>query len=136
MSPANKPRSAIGVGITTLVTIIVAVLLTTFSVLTLVTARADLRLSTKAIESTQNYYAADGEAERWLAEVDEFFNREHEDLALAIELAGYQVETADDGRILVTEQFIIDDKRYLVVEVVIDSHGRLEVRTWKSVASR
>ena len=136
MSPASKPRSAIGIGITTLVTIIVAVLLTTFAVLTLVTARADLRLSNKAIESTQNYYAADSQAEQWLAELDDFFSRDHEDLAVAIALAKYKVDTASDGRMLVFEQFVIDDKRYLLVEVAVDSYGKLDILTWKSVASR
>ena len=136
MTPASKPRSAIGIGITTLVTIIVAVLLTTFAVLTLVTARADLRLSNKAIESTQNYYAADSLAELWLAELDDFFSKDHEDLAVAIALAKYKVDTASDGRMLVFEQFVIDDKRYLLVEVAVDSYGNLDILTWKSVADR
>ena len=136
-APNSRPRSAIGVGVATLVTIIVAVLLTTFSVLTLVTARADLRYSTKAIESTQNYYATDGQAEQWLAKLDGFVAEEHEVfLPLALGDAGYQVSTTTDGRVLITEVFSIDDKRELTVEVAIDNDGGLDVLTWQSGSKR
>jgi hypothetical protein len=50
----------------------VALLLTTFSVLALASARADLRLSEKVVASTQGYYAADGQAAQWLADLDAF----------------------------------------------------------------
>ena len=136
MSAGSRPRTAIGVGITTLVTIIVAVLLTTFSVLTLVTARADLRLSNKAIESTQSYYTADSEAEQWLAILDNFVIRSHVDLLRDLNSAGYKVSTAVDGRILVTESFFMDSKRDLLVEVAIDSNGRIDILTWKTISKR
>ena len=136
MSAGSRPRTAIGVGITTLVTIIVAVLLTTFSVLTLVTARADLRLSNKAIESTQSYYTADSEAEQWLAVLDNFVIRSHVDLLRDLNSAGYKVSTAVDGRILVTESFFMDSKRDLLVEVAIDSNGRIDILTWKTISKR
>jgi hypothetical protein len=73
----------------------VTVLLTTFAVLTLVSARADLKLSNMAITSTQSYYAADGEAEEWLAEVDAFVHGEHGDLAADLAAAGYQSAAED-----------------------------------------
>jgi len=136
MSSGSRPRTAIGTGITTLVTIIVAVLLTTFSVLTLVTARADLRLSNKAIESTQSYYAADSQAEQWLAKLDAFTAGSHADLAGALRTAGYRVSIMGDGRILVTESFSIDGKRDLVVEAAIDTSGRIDVLVWKTVSKR
>jgi len=136
MTAGSRPRTAIGVGITTLVTIIVAVLLTTFSVLTLVTARADLRLSNKAIESTQSYYAADSEAEQWLATLDNFVVRGHSDLIMDLRSSGYQVSVAGDGRILVTELFSMDSKRDLLVEVAIDSKGRIDILTWKTISRR
>jgi hypothetical protein len=82
------------VGLSTLVTIMVTVLLTTFAVLTLVSARADLKLSSMAITSTQNYYVADGEAEEWLAKVDTFVHGEHGDLVADLSAAGYQYQLA------------------------------------------
>jgi hypothetical protein len=69
-------RSSLGVGMATLVTIMVAVLLTVFSVLTLVSAHSDLLLSSKAIQATQAYYLADSQAEQWLAEVDAIVSQE------------------------------------------------------------
>ena len=153
MSAKSGARSALGVGISTLVTIIVAVLLTTFAVLTLVTARADLRLSTRAIESTQNYYEADSDAEIWLTELDAFVNQEEgqleydwrqstldaflaqpqalTDLAASLTAAGYNVQAAEDESILVTETFPIDDRRELVVKVLIGTDGRLSIHTWQ-----
>ena len=137
MSAQGKSRWAIGVGIPTLVTIIVAVLLTTFSVLTLVTARADLRLSEKAIESTQNYYSADGQAEHWLAELDGFVAKGHEDMAADLAAAGYRVVgITGDGRLLVRQTFSLDAGRELAVDISIKTDGRLDVLAGQTVSKR
>ena len=151
-SENSKPRSAIGVGIATLVTILVAVLLTTFSVLAFVTARADLRLSNKAVESTQSYYIADGQAEEWLAELDAHVVEGEGgtlwilagDFAAALADAGYKAATSTDGtstggastdeRVVVKESFSIDDRRELVVEVAINKDGGLDILRWQTVS--
>ncbi|MCL1847810.1 MAG: hypothetical protein FWF91_07600 [Coriobacteriia bacterium] len=148
MRAKSGSRSALGVGISTLVTIIVAVLLTTFAVLTLVTARADLRLSTRATESTQNYYAADSEAERWLADLDALVEEErvqerspeqgltHASLGSRLAAAQYTVQTTEDGGLLVRRSFSIDERRELVVEILIDTDYRLEVYRWQTDLKR
>jgi hypothetical protein len=164
MSARSRSRSAVGVGLSTLVTIMVTVLLTTFAVLTLVSARADLKLSNKTIESTQSYYAADSEAEEWLAALDAFARDEHGDLVADLSAAGYQsVATAgarvddaagdgsggdaagaggdgvlvgDDGRIRVAATFPIDEKRDLIVEIALDREGEIDILRWQSVSKR
>jgi hypothetical protein len=136
MSRKRLSRSAVGVGLSTLVTIMVAVLLTTFSVLTLVSARADLRLSTKAVESTQAYYAADGEAQRWLAAVDGIIREAQGDPATELSAAGYQVDTADGQQPRLAEAFPIDDKRDLAVEIALDSSGEIDILRWQTVVRR
>jgi hypothetical protein len=133
MSKRVVSRSAVGVGLSTLVTIMVAVLLTTFSVLTLVSARADLSLSQKAVSSTQAYYAADGKAEQWLAKVDTFAQQTHDDLVGDLTTAGYQPSVDDDGQLRIGTTIPIDDKRDLIVEVALDSTGGLDILRWQSV---
>jgi hypothetical protein len=136
MSARSGSRWAIGVGIGTLVTIAVTVLLTTFSVLALVTAHADLRLSNKVIESTQEYYVADGQAERWLAQLDDFVAREHVDLVGALSAEGYTTSPDDDGGVLITQTFSINTNKEIIVEVIIDKDGGLAVVKWQTNAKR
>jgi hypothetical protein len=136
MSARRASRSAVGVGLSTLVTIMVAVLLTTFSVLALVSARADLRLSSRVATSTQSYYAADGKAEQWLAEVDAFAQRGHADLAAALLAAGYETGVTDDGRVQLATAFPIDDKRDLIIEIALDNAGEIDILRWQSVSKR
>jgi hypothetical protein len=133
MSKRAVSRSAVGVGLSTLVTIMVAVLLTTFSVLTLVSARADLSLSEKAVTSTQTYYAADGKAEQWLAKVDTFVQQTHDDLVGDLTAAGYQPSVDDNGQLKIATTIPIDDKRDLIVEVALDSAGEMDILRWQSV---
>jgi hypothetical protein len=110
----------------------VAVLLTTFSVLALVSARADLKLSNKVVESTQSYYAADSQAEQWLAELNAFVATGHPDLVERLALAGYTATTIEDGRVLVTGVFFLDTGRDLVVEVAFNSMGDRDILRWQS----
>jgi hypothetical protein len=132
----SRSRSALGVGLSTVMTVMVVVLLTTFSVLALVSARAELRLANRAIESTENYYAADGEAERWLADLDAFIGEERDDRDGDLASAGYQVSSTDDGRTKLTESFIIDDRRDLIVEVACDGAGEMDILRWQTVPRR
>jgi hypothetical protein len=133
MSKKGSSRSAIGVGIATLVTIMVAVLLTTFSVLTLVTASADLRLSNKTVESAENYYAADGAAEQWLADLDAFLEQNPSSTEADFTAAGFQVTTTEEGSLKASQEFSIDENRSLVVEVALDVDGSWDILKWQSV---
>lgn len=62
MDSRKKQSSFSSIGITSLVLIFVMLCLLTFSVLSLVTARADLRLSQKNAERTSSYYDAENRA--------------------------------------------------------------------------
>ncbi|MDR1714163.1 MAG: hypothetical protein LBR39_08460 [Coriobacteriales bacterium] len=101
-------RSAVGVGLTTIVTIMVVVLLTTFSVLALVSANSDLRLSRMATTSAQSYYQADSAAQRWLTELDRTSPGEH------------------------SASFPIDAHRSLEVTVQIMPDGSIQIQQWQS----
>jgi hypothetical protein len=121
------------VGLSTIMTVMVVVLLTTFSVLALVSARAELRLANRAIESTGNYYAADGEAEKWLASLDAFIREGHDNLEGDLALAGYQVAVTEDGQTKLTESFEVDNKRDLAVEIALDRAGEMDILRWQTV---
>jgi hypothetical protein len=136
MSEKTRSRSALGVGLSTVMTVMVVVLLTTFSVLALVSARAELRLANRAVESTQNYYAADGEAERWLADLDAFIQEERDDRDGDLASAGYQVSSTDDDRTKLTESFTVDNRRDLIVEVALDRAGEMDILRWQTVSKR
>jgi len=131
----KKKRSALGVGVTTLVTIIVVVLLTAFSVLSLVSANSNLRLSQMAATQTQNYYVADTNATLWYADLDTFaaaLTGDPSTFAGQLQQAGYQVITADDGELLVTNGFTVSDYRSLMVTVAINDDKTTTIRQWQS----
>ncbi|MDR1184671.1 MAG: hypothetical protein LBK67_07740 [Coriobacteriales bacterium] len=135
-SEKTRSRSALGVGLSTVMTVMVVVLLTTFSVLALVSARAELRLANRAIESTANYYTADGEAERWLADLDAFISEERGDREGDLASAGYQVSATDEGQTKLTESFAIDERRDLIVEIALDSAGEMDILRWQTMPKR
>ncbi len=63
----NKAGVGIGIGGISMLAIFVVLCLTTLAVLSLVSARADLTLTEKTALSSEEYYAADAEAEARLA---------------------------------------------------------------------
>lgn len=156
-SRRRRKRSALGVGVTTLVTVIVVLLLTAFAVLSLVSARSNLRLSEMAIEQTQNYYAADYEALSWYAELDAFaaaLDGEPSEFADQLRSAGYEVEivtqssTGDEnasevtgsdqgstdtrGELRVANRFTIQENQSLMVTVTVNDDRTTTIRQWQS----
>lgn len=66
-----KDSSPIGVGVVTILTVLLVLILTIFSALTLSTARADLALSQRNADTVQAYYAADAQAAKLYADFAE-----------------------------------------------------------------
>ena len=134
-SASTKKRSALGIGVTTLVTIIVVVLLTVFSVLSLVSARSNHRLAEMAMEQTQRYYAADTEATAWYGELDAFvatLEGEPEDFAGILGREGYTLINTAEGELLVTNGFAVSEYRSLTVTVLINDDRTTTIRQWQS----
>lgn len=65
----SKKRSIFSIGATTIVLIFVLLCLLTFSVLSLVSAQANMRMSQKSADHTTAYYAAENTANEILSEV-------------------------------------------------------------------
>jgi len=133
-------RTGIGVGITTLVTILVVLLLTTFSIMTLASARYDYRLSTLTADATAGYYAADREACRWVAEVKTIIeNRPQAEWSEAVlsteeNVSVQRIDDAQAEALIVYCEFEIDTNLMLEVRVVITGNGELTIIDWVSVS--
>ncbi|HBT95182.1 MAG TPA: hypothetical protein DEB24_03345 [Coriobacteriia bacterium] len=127
-------RAALGVGLATLVTILVAVLLTCFSVLALVTARADLSLSNKATDAMVDYYTADLAAELWLAEVQDVLYSGQASVTSKLSAAGYRTGTSSSGQVTLSQSFVVDDVRSLDVELTIHDNATIEITKWQVTA--
>ena len=67
----NRFTSRNGVGAASVLLIIVVVCMTIFTVLTFLSARSDLKLTQRSIETTQAYYHADQAAQVLLQQADE-----------------------------------------------------------------
>ncbi len=68
MSTNRRPR--ISIGASSILMIFVILCLTTFSVLSFVTANADYKLTEKSFQTVSSYYQADAQAQETLAAID------------------------------------------------------------------
>lgn len=66
----TKRKFKMGVGMSSMLMIFVVLCLTTFAVLSYVTANADAKLTQKAEQKVTAYYTADSEAQRLIGELD------------------------------------------------------------------
>ena len=121
----EKRFGSIGVGATSIVLIAVVLCLTVFSVLALVTANADAKLSQKSLRSVADYYAAEAKVQQRLAAID-------------AQLANGDVEAGEDIQIENGKIFFsvsIDDVRELrvILEQTGKSAPRYEILSYQVV---
>lgn len=140
-SKIRKRSFGTTMGITSIIAILVILVLVVFSTLSLITAKADLNLSQKTADNIKAYYAADGEAEKIVAEFGDMINSEvtneintgsrGENASEYAKKQNYIYESVADGRLL-KFTLKIDDSRMLNVEVLYDDSGSLkERRLWQ-----
>ncbi len=79
----RKENFHLGVGASSILMIFVVLCLTTFGILSYVTANADNKISTKNAETVENYYAATAITEQKLQKIDEALLSAREDAAKA-----------------------------------------------------
>jgi hypothetical protein len=143
-SNAGATKSSFGIGVTTLITIFMVLLLTTFAVLALAVARYDNVLSNQSMGASANYYAADLEACRWVADLQSLTSNnpqtEWESL-ISTDLSGSTVEVSalsDDSSVTLVcwRSFTIDERSELRVGVEISDNGELTIIEWRSISAR
>lgn len=130
-----KKQSALGIGITTLVTIMVILLLVAFAILALVSAQSNHHLSQMAATQAEEYYAADGEATAWYAQLDDFvgtLDGSMDDYAAQLQGAGYEIETTSNGELRVIHSFAINENRTMMVAIGINEDKTTTIRQWHS----
>lgn len=131
----TKKHSAMGIGITTLVTIMVVLLLAAFAVLSLVSARSNHRLAEMTVVQVENYYSADSAATSWYAELDDRAASLTGDQAAFVEQlvqAGYAAVLTAEGEVRVTQSFNLNENRLLTVTIAINEDTTTTIRQWQS----
>lgn len=108
-----RRQSGFGVGVMSLLAVFVVLCLTTFAVLSLVSARSDRALSQKNADATTSYYAADAQAERQLQKLAEHMKAE--DWKEAVQEAGFSLDVTDTAR--VSYAIALNEQQILQVEV-------------------
>lgn len=111
----------ISTGVTSIVLIFILLCMLTFSVLSLVTAQADLRLSQKSADRTTNYYKAENAANDILLEVIRTMESE---LSVSDASVFYQrVQQQLDGKYGIT----FSDSEHLNYQVPLEDTQHLEI---------
>lgn len=132
---SSKTSTGVSVGGSSILVIFILLCLTTFATLSMVSARADLRLTERAAEATEAYYAADAAAEEILAEIDavlqagkqlgvpanEYLATCQQELAAAVPAA--TVEQVDPGTLLVRYAVPVDENQQLAVTLKVQDYG-------------
>lgn len=122
----KKPVSRAGIGASSILLILVAVCLTVFCALALMSARGDRTLTERTYASARAYYASDAAAQRTLACADAALAEGD-----AAALAALGVEETEDGRY--TFQAEADDGHTLDVAFTREN-GRLAVQSYRYLA--
>lgn len=110
MSTREKAGSSpVGVGVLTVLTVLLVLTLAVFSALTFSTARADLALSRTNADTVSAYYAADAEAAR-MAE-----------------------EFARSGEAELEAELPVNEVQRLSIHLVREADGSVSVLEWKTI---
>lgn len=98
MSHFKPTHPPLGVGILTIVMILVVLMLACFAVMSLLSANADAKLTDAACENISAYYAADTQAEQTLADVSLALRQSNWQRALLS--TGVSMDVGDEAAIL------------------------------------
>lgn len=130
----NERRPGFNVGSASIIMIFSVLCLTIFAVLSLVTTNSDLKLSTRAAKSIEDYYAAEYAAETKVLEIKDALQAEGTPAQLLRALDVDVTELKEGGAEI---RFIqtVDARRDLRVELVLNADGKLSVEKWSLEAN-
>lgn len=130
----NERRPGFNVGSASIIMIFSVLCLTIFAVLSLVTTNSDLKLSTRAAKSIEDYYAAEYAAETKVLEVKEALGAEGTPTQRLQKMDVDVIEREDGGaKIRFTQN--VDARRDLRVELELDADGKLSISKWSLEAN-
>ena len=131
MDRSKPQKSIISTGITSFVLIFVMLSLLTFSVLSLVSAQANLRLSRKSADRTSAYYAAENEANEVLMGLVKAAGESPK--ALEAYAAGADVTLTDGAR--AAYQVPLGEDQVLAVELTLPAgEAPCRIDRWQAVS--
>ena len=129
----KKASAAIGLGVTTLLTVMAVLLLLSFAMLSLLSANSDAYLSEKAAQSVKDYYAADCQAETWWINLKQTAERT-DDTTVAERLSNAGFESVfTDGDYIIRNAFFIGENRNLMVCAAVSENGKARILLWQSM---
>ena len=123
---SNKQRPIISTGTTSIVLIFVMLCMLTFSVLSLVSAQANLRLSRKSAQRTTDYYAAENAANDILIDI------------LAARDAGLDADAVEGVRLTdggCAYEVPLGEDQVLAVELAFPAEGGYDILAWQAVSA-
>lgn len=135
----NRRRPAgIGTGYLSLMMIFVTLCLTALAALSLSAAENEKRFSEKSADYTAEYYAADLEAKKVLAEIDSVVSgySDYMDFMLLAELDEMESVSCENGlgNLTVSWKTPINDRQDISCKVIF-SDGSFEIMSWRTVSS-
>ena len=116
-------------GVTSIIAILVILVLVVFSTLSLITAKADHKLSQKTSDNIKAYYTADAKGEEIISQIAEIIASKGNAEKYAAE-KNYKYQNTAKGT-LVKFTIAIDSSRVLNGEVLFSSKGKAEKRLWQ-----
>ncbi|MDE6763316.1 MAG: hypothetical protein K2J73_06525 [Oscillospiraceae bacterium] len=134
----NSRPAGIGTGYLSLMMIFVTLCLTALAALSFSAARNEKKFSARSADYTAEYYAADLEAKRTLAEIDSIVSgcsdyRDFMMLAELDEVSGAEYEILHDG-LAVSWKTPINDRQNILCRIKF-SAGEFEILSWRTVSS-
>jgi hypothetical protein len=134
---ANKAKKRntviIGLGGASLLTVMVVLMLTSFALLSLLSANSDLLLSEKAAKSVEDYYTADCQAETWWHDLNNAIeNSDGRPIDDKLVQAGFQFEFYN-GVYIVGDNFPMREKKKLIVSASVSESGQVKILQWQSM---
>ena len=141
MDKKRRTPTAFGFGATTIFSIFILLSIITFSVLSLVSARADMALSTQEYEHVANYYNAENRAEARLSDIDKVLWTMDKELSTEKLTATLQHDNActvtkQEGKIYLSYKEDISSTQCLAVSIELLSHSdkeRYRIVQWQTI---
>lgn len=121
-------------GVTSIIAILVILVLVVFSALSLITAKADQKLSQKTADNIKAYYTADAQGEEIIADIANVIASKKNAQKYTTE-KNYKYKRTGKGE-LVKFTVTIDDSRILNAEVLFNNKGQAEKQLWQVTSSK
>ena len=126
----DDKRPGFNVGSASIIMVFAVLCLTIFSVLSLITANSDLRLSMRAAKSIEDFYLAEYLAETKVIDIKEKLAGGSTPQSLVSSVDGIKIEKQGNKDVISFVQ-TVDDKRDIHIALICETDMRLTVSEWR-----